>query len=99
MATLYLLDAHLILLLLLLSGGNMPPSCSPGEPSVDPMVEGVCAPSAELVESEVEAIAVGVRMRWWSSDRAGRWQLSFIQSGTALEVPSLRSQVTTAAPL
>lgn len=41
----------------------MSPSCSPpGEPGVDPMVVGVCAPSAELVESVVEAIAVGVCM-------------------------------------
>jgi hypothetical protein len=48
----------------------MPPSCSPGEPGVNPIVVGVCAPSDELVESEVEAIAVGVRMRWWGSGGA-----------------------------
>jgi hypothetical protein len=42
----------------------MPPSRSPGEPGVDPMVVGVGAPSDELVESVVDAIAVGVRMRW-----------------------------------
>ena len=50
----------------------MSPSCSPGEPGVDPTVVGVCAPSAEQVESVVEAIAAGIRMQWWSSDGAGK---------------------------
>lgn len=57
----YLLNAHLSLL----SGGDMLTSCSPpGELRVDPIVVGVCAPSAELVGSVVEAIAVGVCMQW-----------------------------------